>query len=235
MSILLNTINSGPIDLSVCEEFVSYYNTGNTYTKHIIDKEINNGHYTDPKIIDIFSSNDAVVIDAGANIGLFSLHVFPACKQIHAIEPTTKHLNVFKRMVELLNITNISFHEIALNNYDGQCTFVVDEGNTTQNRIQTDGDRTIPCLTVKTFIESINEKEIDLLKIDIEGGEKNVILEDPEFDFVWGTCKNVYVEIHPPFGINPSDIVNKLSGLGYKIKFINSQFLNNNLNVLAYK
>lgn len=233
MSTKLNIMNSEPVDLSSYDEFMEYYHTGNSFTKHIIEKEINNGHYNDPDFKKIFDNNDAVVIDGGANIGLFSLHLFKACKKIYAVEPTAKHLNVLRNLSEKLKIDNIEFCEIAFNNYDGECSFIVDEGNTTQNRIEM-GGHSVKCLTILNFIKQINEPIVDLLKIDIEGGERFSILEDPTFDDVASVCKNIYIEIHPPF-VNPIDIVNKFSSMGYRIKFINSQFLNNNLNVLAYK
>jgi len=233
MSMTLNTMNSTPIDLSVSNLFTRYYNDGASFTKHIIEKEINNGHYDEPLFKNIFKNNDAVVIDGGANIGLFSLFMHTACKKIFAVEPTTKHLNVLRDLADLLEIKNIEFCEVAFNNYAGKCMFMVDEGNTTQNRISNFGMQ-VDCLPIIDFIRNCGEPQIDLLKIDIEGGEKFAILEDPTFDSIVDMCKNIYIEIHPPF-VNPVDIVNKFCELGYRVKFMNSQYLNNNLNVLAFR
>lgn len=235
MKILLNTINSDPIDLSTCPDFIEYYNMGNSFTKHIIEKEINNGHYNDEQFQKIFKNKSAIVIDAGANIGLFSLHLFPSCRKIHAIEPTIKHLNVLRQLATINNISNIEFHELALNNYNGQCNFMIDHGNTTQNRIDSSGNDTIPCFTAKTFISNLNVDKIDLFKLDIEGGERQVVLNDPTFIDLKDICENIYIEMHPPF-VNPMDIIHKLTlEMGYKVKYMNSQYLNNNLNILAYK
>lgn len=233
MSTQLNRMNAEPIDLSFSGEFMEYYHTGNSFTKHIIEKEINNGHYLDEDFKRIFERGDAVVIDGGTNIGLFSLYLHSTSKKIFAVEPTTKHLNVLRTLCQDLKIDNIEFHELAFNNYDGTVSFIVDEGNTTQNRIEAGGGD-VKCQTILNFILECGEPTIDLLKIDIEGGEKYAILEDPTFQEVSNYCNNIYIEIHPPF-VNPSDIVNKFSSMGYRIKFINSQYLNNNLNVLAYR
>lgn len=233
MSTQLNIMNSSPVDLSISEDFMWYYNTGNTFTKHIIVKEINNGHYEDVDFKKIFQTGDAVVIDGGANIGLFALHLNKVCKKIYAVEPTTKHLNVLRDIADKLSINNIEFHEVAFNNYDGECSFIVDEGNTTQNRIQ-DGGSSVKCQTILNYIKSINEERVNLLKLDIEGGERLCVLGDDTFKDLYDLCDNIYIEIHPPF-VSPADIINKFSSMGYKIKFINSEFLNNNLNVLAYK
>lgn len=233
MNVELKVMDGESLDLGVDDVFMNYYHTGNSFTKHIIEKEINNGHYYDPDFKKIFENRDAVVIDGGANIGLFALHLTNVCKKIFAIEPTVKHLNVLRGLVEKLNIKNVEFHEIAFNNYNGECSFIVDESNTTQNRIQGGGSN-VKCQTIIDFIKNCGEPVIDLLKIDIEGGEKFAILEDPTFVEVKDLCGNIYVELHPPF-VNPIDVVNKLSSMGYRIKFMNSQYLNNNLNILAYK
>lgn len=233
MSMLLNTINHESIDLSVSELFTEYYYNNSSFTKHIIEKEINNGHYSEPLFLKIFKNNDAVVIDGGANIGLFSLFLYKACKKIFAVEPTAKHLNVLRDLAVKLNINNIEFCEVAFNNYAGKCMFMVDEGNTTQNRISNYGMQ-VDCLPIIDFIRNCDVPQIDLLKIDIEGGEKFAILDDPTFKDVVDVCKHIYIEIHPPF-VNPVDIVNRFSELGYRIKFMNSMYLNNNLNVLAYR
>ena len=233
MSVLFNAIGSPPIDLSTSSEFMEYYNTSNTFIKHIIDKEINNGHYNDPDFLKIFDNKDAVVIDGGANIGLFSLLLAKVCKKIFAIEPTTRHLDILKKLCHYNDISNIEYHEIAFNNYNGECTFIVDESNTTQNRISA-GGTTVKCSTIYDFIQRCGEPKIDLLKIDIEGGEAFAILSDPTFDKCFESCDNVYIEMHPPF-VNPIDIINRMSSIGYKIKFMNSEYLNNNLNILAFK
>jgi FkbM family methyltransferase len=234
MKIELNVLNSTPIDLSLCDEFISYYTNGSSYTKHIIEKEINSGHYNDPDFLKIFENNDAVVIDGGTNIGLFSLFLNKACKKIYAVEPTTSHLNVLRKLTQLLEIKNIRFSEVAFNNYNGQCTFMVDSSNTTTNRIASYGT-SVNCVKIIDYIKATEESQIDLLKLDIEGGEQFAVLGDPSFVEVAEMCKNIYIELHPSPGVNPIDVISKFTGMGYKIKFMNSEFLNNNLNVLAYK
>jgi FkbM family methyltransferase len=233
MEIKLNLMNAGEMDIANSPDLLEYYNNGSSFTKHIIEKEINNGHYNDVDFKKIFDNNDAVVVDGGANIGLFSLHLHKACKKIYAVEPTTRHLNVLRNICKQFNINNVKFSEVAFNNYTGQVYFMTDEGNTTQNRIANYGTP-VNCVTILEYLRATQEPVIDLLKIDIEGGEHFAMLNDPTFNDVAKICNNIYVEIHPPF-VNPADIVNKLVSMNYKVKFMNSQFLNNNLNVLAYK
>ena len=233
MSTILNVMHSEPLDLSFCEEFMGYYHTPNSFTKHIIEKEINNGHYTDPDFLKIFDNNDAVVIDGGTNIGLFTLHLQKACRKIFSVEPTVKHLNILRTISGKLNFKNIEFFDVAFSNYTGECSFIVDNANTTQNRIQDGGD-TIKCITILDFIENCGENTINLLKIDIEGGERLAILEDPTFAEVSKYCENIYIELHPWF-VDANSVIAKITDMGYTAKYMNSEFLNNNQNILFMK
>jgi hypothetical protein len=75
------------IDLSVSKLFEEHYNKPTSFTKYIIDNEINKGLW-DPEILRDILKKDAIVIDAGANVGLFSLYVLPYIRKIYLIEPT---------------------------------------------------------------------------------------------------------------------------------------------------
>lgn len=231
--ILLKQIDGNTIDLSFNENFMIYYNNPTSFTKHIIEKEINLGHYQDPQFMKIFENGDATVIDAGANIGLFSFHIAPKCKHLYAIEPTHQHLQVLTEIAQAKNINCIIPEELALNNYTGSVNFLTDQSNTTQNRIDNNGYG-VSCETLLDFIIKRDIEKIDLLKLDIEGGEKFVVLGDETFEKATHFCNAIYIEIHPPL-VDPNAIFQKISNLGYSHKFINSTNLNNFLNILFYR
>lgn len=229
--ILLKKLDGTFIDLGFNPIFMQYYNNPTSYTKHIIDKEINNGHYFDTDFLEIFKSNNAIVIDAGANIGLFSLHIYPKCKDVYAVEPTPAHIEVLKQLSTELNIKNIHLEELALSNKTGTTTFSVDTTNTTQNRIANSGN-IVKCETLLDFLNNRNIQKVDLLKLDIEGGEKLLFLEDGTFDEAISRCSNIYIELHPPH-IQPQEIINRIIGMGFNIKYMKSQYLNNDFNILC--
>jgi FkbM family methyltransferase len=233
MSTKINILNSDPIDLSISPLFNQYYNNASSYTAHIIEKEINNNHYLDEDFLKIFKSQNAIVIDAGANIGLFSIYLNKSCTQIFAVEPTKEHADCLKEICYKLNINNIECKQIAFNNFNGFCTFMVDSSNTTTNRIANTGTL-VKCQTILSFIKEHKLTYIDLLKLDIEGGEKFSVLEDPTFLECSKFCKNIYIEIHPPYA-SAEQIINLFNSMGYKTKYLNSEHLNNNLNILGYK
>ena len=117
MNINLKTLDGSLLNLHCCNELLEYYNNPNSYTKHIIDLEINTGHYDDVDFQNIFANKDAVVIDAGSNIGLFSLMVYKSSKKVFAIEPTPQHMNVLRTLCKIHDINNIKFCHCTVYNF----------------------------------------------------------------------------------------------------------------------
>ena len=224
--IQLKQITGDYIDLSISEKYVQHHAQDNSYSKYIIDNEINVGLYDEPLFNSMFE-DDPVVIDGGANVGLFSLYILPKVKHVYCIEPTLSHFEVLKDIFEKLNSDKVEFHNIALHNYDGKCNFDIRDYNTTENRITyTETDIQVECLTLKTFFKKNNIQKIDLLKLDIEGGEDAVLIHDPTIDDTLRKCRMVYVEAHPPpWGtINESDLIIKMAKLNFHHKAGNRDY-----------
>lgn len=218
--ILLKQITGQFIDLSVSDKFKNHHLQGNSYSKYIIDNEINVGLYNEPLLNSMFH-NDPIVIDAGANVGLFSLYVLPKAKYIYCIEPTLSHFEVLKDVFEKIKCDKVEFHNIALNNYDGECNFDIRDLNTTENRItHEETGIKVKCLTLKSFFENNNIQRVDLLKLDIEGGEEVVLLRDTTIDDTLKKCNMIYVEAHPaPWGtIKEDELIAKMIKLNFHHK-----------------
>lgn len=62
-----------------------------------------------------------VVLDLGANIGLFSIHVSDCCSKIFAVEPTPSHFSILQKNIKNLPvITPLNF---AVSPTDGPVEF----------------------------------------------------------------------------------------------------------------
>lgn len=209
-------INGNLIDLSASKLFVEHYNKPNSFSSYIIDKEINAGMYDEPLFNEMFTNNP-IVIDAGANVGLFTLYVLPKIGFVHCIEPTNTHFEVLRDIVDIFS-NRAKYHNLALSNYDGTAFFDVVERNTTENKISSKNEgMEVDCLTLKSFFNYNNLTEVDVLKLDIEGGEQKVLMEDDTVDECLVKCKMVYVETHPyPYGdINEQELINKMTRLNF--------------------
>ena len=124
-----------------------------------------------------------VVVDAGANIGLASIYFankYPDAKII-AIEPEKSNYLVLKKNVEpYANITPVLaalWHrneEISLVDPGlGKWGFMTEE-NDPDESVQGEFCHRVKAVTVDELLDTYNLEKIDVLKIDIEGAEKEV-------------------------------------------------------------
>lgn len=129
----------------------------------------------------IQSDDPSVIVDAGANIGASAIYFakrFPNAK-IYAIEPERENYEMMVR--NTARFKNIIPIHAALwgsagprtiqNRFTGTWGFTVTE---TTNRKESTGQQ-IDCITMDSFLKEYRIDSIDILKMDIEGGEKEVL------------------------------------------------------------
>ncbi len=127
--------------------------------------------------------NEDVVIDAGANLGFFSIlaggKIGPNGK-VFAFEPIKKTANILRKNIEYNNLSNnVDVIENALGNKRGELSFAVNEDVLgCSSNVLRDGKKNIEKvqqITLDSFVEDNNIKKIDFIKADIEGMERNLI------------------------------------------------------------
>ena len=124
--------------------------------------------------------NDDVVIDCGANMGIFSiLAVKRGAKTVYAFDPQERALNLLHANITANNCDgNIITVPYGLS--DKKCTlsFVEENDNIGASRISRDGDTattTIECTTLDDWVAENNIPRIDFIKADIEGAERDML------------------------------------------------------------
>jgi FkbM family methyltransferase len=143
-----------------------------------------------------FTNKPSIVIDGGANIGLFTIKIkneFPDAKII-SIEPDPDNFKLLQKNVSkydniFLENSGIWFKDTKLKVYDkfdsGKWGMVVEEDLV---------DGSISAISMKSLMDKYSLDYIDVLKLDIETSEKQLFSENYE-DWL-PKVKTIIIELH---------------------------------------
>jgi FkbM family methyltransferase len=133
------------------------------------------GAYSTPQTIDAASVRK--IVDVGANVGFSLLRFgreYPAAK-FEAFEPHPGHLDSLRRNLAANDMTNrVLLHSAAAGAADG-ALYLTDNASSSTVVCKADTD-TIPVRLVD-FFAAIEPGRIDLLKMDCEGGEWDILMD----------------------------------------------------------
>ena len=102
-------------------------------------------------------------IDVGAHVGLWSMHFVKHFKKIEAFEPIPDHRECFHTNVD----GNYVLHSFALGKKRGIVSLKWEDDNTGHTHLDDDGNVTAEI----KLLDDFNFKDVDLIKIDVEGYE----------------------------------------------------------------
>ena len=138
-------------------------------------------------------SNEPVIYDCGANIGLSCLYfksLYPKAKII-AFEADKNIADILSMNLKNNNIEDVVVVDSAVWIHDSGIEFSIEGSDS--GSIQGLGNKIkIPSVRLKSILEKSNS-EIDLLKIVIEGAEYEVI---KDCDQSLNNVKNIFIEYH---------------------------------------
>lgn len=148
-----------------------------------------------------------VIFDVGACDGssiVDFIKIFPKAK-IYSFEPFPDSYNTLENFCK--SFEDVKAFQIALSNRDGEMNFYVNKSNATNSLLRPKitssfiDDHAIPkdCIKVLTmkidsFILEHAIEHIDILKIDVQGGEK-MVFEGAENTLAANKIKFIYTEI----------------------------------------
>jgi FkbM family methyltransferase len=146
-----------------------------------------------------------VVLDCGANIGMFGVYVLTHCPTaiVHSVEASSPTYRVLKSNADSLPDRWSAYHA-ALWHSNGEVEFV-NEADNLASHIAYDADghkapspqvEKVPALRLDTFCDQHCLDHIHILKIDIEGAAQ-AALEACESTL--DSVDHLLIEIHPPY------------------------------------
>jgi FkbM family methyltransferase len=162
------------------------------------------------------------VIDVGASIGLFTKYMLnKGAKEVYSVECDDRSIKAL--------ISNFSYYDNvkiipkALYSSEGEMELFYKDDNPLVNSLNfSDSEfathdapksKMVPTTTLEKLVEEIGWKNIDLLKIDIEGSEWEVLDSTP--NHIFEITNKFLLEYHWPNG-RLQDVIYRMRSLGFQ-------------------
>lgn len=155
------------------------------------------------------------VLDAGANVGIFTLYAALQTPhgQVIAIEPDPINFRYLEENLAVNGLKNVVLVNAALSNQQGNIR--LGRGNPGSMTIMNAGSakgEIVKAVTMQEILEANRISRIDLCKVDIEGAEFLIFQEDSWLSRV----DRLVMEVHPVFG-KTRVIIDKLRNKGFRV------------------
>jgi FkbM family methyltransferase len=119
------------------------------------------------------------VLDCGANAGFFAAYAQSRAgdtlRRYVGVEPDPDAFELLTEIIRIRGLSDIStLLQVAVSAEDGTAAFDT-AGESWGHRLSDQGDLQVQTLSVNSILDRASLAEVDLLKLDIEGGEKQVL------------------------------------------------------------
>jgi FkbM family methyltransferase len=190
MSIITSSGENIKLDITD-DEIDKHLNDEKTCAKIII-RQINTERIYDRFLKD---KKDLVILDIGANVGLFTLYAKDSASRIVSVEPTPSHQHLFEKIAG--KYENVELVKAALSNKDEDINFYICDYNSTCNSLveREGGVVKVEGLTFESLLKKVNLEHVDFCKIDIEGSEMIAITEET-LKPVYDKIDRMFIEVH---------------------------------------
>lgn len=128
-------------------------------------------------------ADDEIIVDCGANVGVFALYAAASAPKscIFAVEPFPSTFHELSENIQLNHLDDrVTCVSVALTGSDGMVNMYAAPEVASQARqvIQPSGADTVsvPALSLSSLLARIAVREVDMLKMDIEGSEHPALL-----------------------------------------------------------
>lgn len=145
-----------------------------------------------------------VIFDVGAHIGsfsLFALHYYrKKSPRLFAFEPNRENFHCLQKNLELNAIpeNQVTLYPCALGDYEGTGKLDTSKSNDAYTLAESPKGAYELCKvrTLPNIAKEADIKKIDILKMDIEGGEYRMLKHEPTFNFIKDDVTFIFIEHH---------------------------------------
>lgn len=139
------------------------------------------------KILDEYLTPESVYCDVGSWIGPTAIYASRNCKKVYCFEPDIFAYKYLLQNIKLNRLQNVQTFNLAIASNDGTVKMASHGGNlgdsmTSMVNIDPENDSFMANgSTWKTWINRYNNPNINFLKMDIEGGEFELVIEMKDY------------------------------------------------------
>jgi len=129
-------------------------------------------------------SNNPIFVDVGANVGHHSLYMSKYCDSVHSFEPNPSLILKIEEKIKMNAAKNMFVHNVGLGEKNIRLPYFSPQGcnkgtgSFIQNYSANNSEKSelLQVVNGDEYISKLELKNIDLIKIDVEGFEKNVLI-----------------------------------------------------------
>lgn len=168
-----------------------------------------------------------VVMDIGANIGIFTLFAASRTQNtIYAFEPFPDNVEFLTRNIRLNGFPNVITHTVAVSDKIGFAKLFLSNVHGGHLLIDNSGEGglenylEVPTTTLQRIIDDYNLKQIDFLKLDCEGSEGLILNATPRECL--RRVRKIAIEFHDNVSLLKHDQIQRLlkeAGFATKLKW----------------
>lgn len=149
------------------------------------------------KIFDKLLTKASVMLDIGAWIGPTALYAAQTARQVFAFEPDPVAFSILCRNIDLNNVVNVTPYPVAVASTWRAIPFgsKTGYGDSMSSEIWAKGETNVPAVSLVSLLTEIKP---DFIKIDIEGGEKNIFRGLPTQFMLESIRPTIHLSLHTP-------------------------------------
>ncbi len=150
---------------------------------------VNNGGF-EPQyfnVLDKYLSPESVYCDIGSWIGPTAIYASRKSKKVFCFEPDTIAYKYLLQNIQLNKINNVQTFNMAIAGFDGTVSMASHGGNlgdSMTSMVNLDPQKDsfqANCISWKSWLKKNNHPKIDFIKMDIEGGEFELVVEMKDY------------------------------------------------------
>lgn len=164
----------------------------------------------------------SVIVDVGGNIGDFTLGVKDIAGNIIVIEPSEESFLALNKTLKINHINNVIPLRIAAHDKEEE---VFLQGNTSDMYVtQERKGQSVKGMTLDLIMRELEIENIDILKIDVQGHEKSVLIGANKL-LGEKLVKLLIIEVHIHRNVSVKDIISLMEAKGYSLIYREKYFI----------